>query len=285
MKRPATFATLRSIARRASRAPSSTSKIFCRKGAEKDERHKAIEASQVFRLERNLADEIRILTDERLKRLSNLLDEQKLVADLHDEKTNKRLLTKGTVLTRDIIEKISTRNLKRLQPGRQGSSAHREDRRDRGDDLAADRRTAQDHRRAQGQAQEGRRTAARRHQAGQGLHRHEAQAVGRRQDGRPPRQQGRHRAHRARRRHALLAGRHSGGNRAQSARRALAHERRADSRDPPRLGVEGTRPQSRAAVQHRHQSRSGSPVVPRSLRRHRHLALAVLARRRTNCSN
>ena len=61
-------------------------KIFCRKGAEKDERHKAIEASQVFRLERNLADEIRILTDERLKRLSDLLADKKLVADLHDEK-------------------------------------------------------------------------------------------------------------------------------------------------------------------------------------------------------
>jgi DNA-directed RNA polymerase subunit beta len=90
-------------------------KIFCRKGAEKDERHKAIEALQVFRLERNLADEIRILTDERLKRLTGLLNNQKLVADLHDEKTNKRLLTKGTELTRDIIEKISTRNLKRLR--------------------------------------------------------------------------------------------------------------------------------------------------------------------------
>jgi DNA-directed RNA polymerase subunit beta len=90
-------------------------KIFCRKGAEKDERHKAIEALQVFRLERNLADEIRILTDERLKRLTGLLNDQKLVADLHDEKTNKRLLTKGTALTREIIEKISTRNLKRLR--------------------------------------------------------------------------------------------------------------------------------------------------------------------------
>jgi DNA-directed RNA polymerase subunit beta len=90
-------------------------KIFCRKGAEKDERHRAIEAEQVFKLEKNLADEIRILTDERLKRLSDLLGEQKLVADLHDEKTNKKLLTKGTELTRDIIEKISTRNLKRLR--------------------------------------------------------------------------------------------------------------------------------------------------------------------------
>src|SRR5437870_9032129 len=38
-----------------------------------------------------------------------------LIADLHDEKTNKRLLTKGTELTREMIEKISTRNLKRLR--------------------------------------------------------------------------------------------------------------------------------------------------------------------------
>ena len=90
-------------------------KIFCRKGAEKDERHKAIEAAQVAKLEKNLADEIRILTDERLKRLESLLGGQKLVADLHDEKTNKRLVTKGTELDRDIIEKISTRNLKRLK--------------------------------------------------------------------------------------------------------------------------------------------------------------------------
>jgi DNA-directed RNA polymerase subunit beta len=90
-------------------------KIFTRKGGEKDERHKAIEAAQVFKLEKNLADEIRILTDERLKRLSDLLGGKVLQADLHDEKTNKRLLNKGTELTRELIEKISTRNLKRLK--------------------------------------------------------------------------------------------------------------------------------------------------------------------------
>src|SRR5271155_2734247 len=90
-------------------------KIFCRKGAEKDERHKAIEGTQVAKLEKNLADEIRILTDERLKRLADLLGGQKLMADLHDERTNKRLLTKGEELTRDILEKVSTRNLKRLR--------------------------------------------------------------------------------------------------------------------------------------------------------------------------
>jgi len=90
-------------------------KIFSRKGQEKDERAKAIEANQVAKLEKNLSDEIRILTDERLKRLEGLLGGKEVQADLHDERTNKRLLTKDTVLDRDTIERISTRNLKRIK--------------------------------------------------------------------------------------------------------------------------------------------------------------------------
>ncbi|MGA9528260.1 MAG: DNA-directed RNA polymerase subunit beta [Terriglobales bacterium] len=90
-------------------------KIFSRKGQEKDERAKTIEASQVAKLEKNLSDEIRILTDERLKRLEGLLGGKEVQADLHDERTNKRLLTKDTILDRDMIERISTRNLKRIK--------------------------------------------------------------------------------------------------------------------------------------------------------------------------
>jgi DNA-directed RNA polymerase subunit beta len=90
-------------------------KIFSRKGQEKDERAKAIEANQVAKLEKNLSDEIRILTDERLKRLESLLGGKEVQADLHDERTNKRLLTKDTILDRDTIERISTRNLKRIK--------------------------------------------------------------------------------------------------------------------------------------------------------------------------
>ncbi len=90
-------------------------RIFCRRAEEKDERHRAIEAEQIARLRRNLEDEIRILTEERLKRLTALLGGKKLAADLHDEKTNKRLLTRGTVLTADLIKDISARNLKRLR--------------------------------------------------------------------------------------------------------------------------------------------------------------------------
>ncbi|MGB8887308.1 MAG: DNA-directed RNA polymerase subunit beta [Candidatus Korobacteraceae bacterium] len=90
-------------------------KIFSRKGQEKDERAKFIESEQVAKLEKNLADEIRILTDERLKRLESLLGSKEVLADLHDERTNKRLLTKGVILDRDTIERISTRNLKRIK--------------------------------------------------------------------------------------------------------------------------------------------------------------------------
>ncbi len=90
-------------------------RIFSRKGQEKDERAKQIEQEMIEKLERNLADEIRILTDERLKRLEGILGAKEVLADLHDERTNKKLLTKGDVLNRDIIELISTRNLKRIR--------------------------------------------------------------------------------------------------------------------------------------------------------------------------
>ena len=90
-------------------------KIFSRKGQEKDERAKTIEGYQITKLEKNLSDEIRILTDERLKRLEGLLGGKEVQADLHDERTNKRLLTKDTILDRDAIERISTRNLKRIK--------------------------------------------------------------------------------------------------------------------------------------------------------------------------
>jgi len=90
-------------------------RIFSRKGQEKDERAKLIEGEQIAQLEKNLADEIRILTDERLKRLEGILGGKEVQADLHDERTNKRLLVKDAILDRDTIELISTRNLKRIK--------------------------------------------------------------------------------------------------------------------------------------------------------------------------
>ena len=97
-------------------------KVFSRKGAELDERSKLILETQEERLRRNLEDEKRILNDERAKRLADLLDGKELLADLHDEKTNKKLLSKGTDLTRDLIEKLRARDLKRMKLDEQRSA-------------------------------------------------------------------------------------------------------------------------------------------------------------------
>ena len=90
-------------------------KVFSRKGAELDERSKLILESSEERLRRNLEDEKRILNDERSKRLAVMLDGKELLADLHDEKTNKKLLSKGTFMSRDLIEKLRARDLKRMK--------------------------------------------------------------------------------------------------------------------------------------------------------------------------
>src|ERR1700750_424021 len=74
-------------------------RIFSRKGQEKDERAKQIEQEQIEKLERNLADEIRILTDERLQRLEAILGGKEVLADLHDERHNKKLLYQRDTLT------------------------------------------------------------------------------------------------------------------------------------------------------------------------------------------
>ena len=68
---------------------------------------------------------------------------------------------------------------------------------------------------------EGRRASSGRVQDGKGVRRHQAQAVGRRQDGRPPRQQGRHLEDSSGRGYAVHGRWRTGRRRAQSARRAV----------------------------------------------------------------
>ena len=93
-------------------------KVFSRKGQEKDERAKAIEDHEVERIERNINDEIRILTDERNKRLCELLEGEVLAADLIHERSGKRILTRRTRLSREIIQRLGARDLCRVEIGR-----------------------------------------------------------------------------------------------------------------------------------------------------------------------
>ncbi len=90
-------------------------KVFSRKGADLDERSKRILDEQIEKLHRNLEDEKRILGDERAKRLAALFEGRELQADLHDEKTNKKLLAKGAALDRDVLDKLRKGDLKRMR--------------------------------------------------------------------------------------------------------------------------------------------------------------------------
>ncbi len=81
-------------------------KIFSRKGIEKDDRAKAIEAEELDMMEKNLQDEIRILHEEVKKRVAAMLDGQSLGADLFDEHGREKLLAKGTALTLDEVREL-----------------------------------------------------------------------------------------------------------------------------------------------------------------------------------
>jgi hypothetical protein len=66
-------------------------------------------------MERNQADEIRILHDEVKKRVMQMLNNQTLRADAFDEYGRERLLKKGTVLTADVMQPVPYEQLVRLK--------------------------------------------------------------------------------------------------------------------------------------------------------------------------
>ncbi len=86
-------------------------KIFSRKGVDKDMRAKSIEEGEIERMNRNIQDEIRIITDARNKKIGEVLSEQKLQRDVVDFKTGDVLVRKGEVADRDVVNRLSRREL------------------------------------------------------------------------------------------------------------------------------------------------------------------------------
>jgi DNA-directed RNA polymerase subunit beta len=89
-------------------------KIFSRKGVEKDDRAKQIEDAELFMMEKNLKDEIRILQDERDKRIEDLLEGKTVTADLVNTRGDKTV-KKGQELTRDILQSLRHSDILRLR--------------------------------------------------------------------------------------------------------------------------------------------------------------------------
>ncbi len=89
-------------------------KIFSRKGIEKDDRAKAIEADELDMMEKNLQDEIRILHEEVKKRVAVMIDGQVLGNDLFDDYGRERLLAQGTVLKPEVVRELPYQAITRI---------------------------------------------------------------------------------------------------------------------------------------------------------------------------
>jgi len=88
-------------------------KIFSRKGVEKDVRAKEIELSEIARLEKNIKDEVRILTEERNKKVSDLLAGKKVTAAVKS-RTGQELLKSGEPITVAVLERLTRQEILRL---------------------------------------------------------------------------------------------------------------------------------------------------------------------------
>jgi DNA-directed RNA polymerase subunit beta len=91
-------------------------RIFSRKGTEKDERAKSIEEEEVQRLQRDLAEEVRIAKEEKFKRLRSILAGHAVSEDVKDSKTKEVICTSGKKLGEKHLERIKDEHLMRIKP-------------------------------------------------------------------------------------------------------------------------------------------------------------------------
>ena len=91
-------------------------KIFSRKGVEKDMRAQEIEQEEINRLQKNIKDETRILTEERNKKIRDMLEGQKVLRDLAGTE-GEVLLTKGEAVSHDTLLQLTRQEILRLPIG------------------------------------------------------------------------------------------------------------------------------------------------------------------------
>ncbi|MEW6067712.1 MAG: DNA-directed RNA polymerase subunit beta [Nitrospirota bacterium] len=88
-------------------------RIFSRKGVKKDERAKSIEEEEIQRLQRDLEEEVKIIKDEKFRKLRKLLIGQTVSEDVKAKK--EIICPKGKKLTTDHLESIKNEYLMRVK--------------------------------------------------------------------------------------------------------------------------------------------------------------------------
>ncbi len=90
-------------------------RIFSRKGTEKDERAKSIEEEDISRLRRDREEEIRIVKEEKFKKLRTMLIGQSVAEDLKESRSKEILCPKGKKLTEKHLERVKDEHLMRIK--------------------------------------------------------------------------------------------------------------------------------------------------------------------------
>ncbi len=90
-------------------------RIFSRKGTEKDERAKSIEEEDIQRLQRDFEEEVRIIKEEKFRKLRELLLGQKVIEDVKDSKTKEVICPEGGKLKGEHLNRIKDEHLMRIK--------------------------------------------------------------------------------------------------------------------------------------------------------------------------
>lgn len=90
-------------------------RVFSRKGLEKDARAKSIEEDEISRLQRDLQEEIRIIKEEKFRKIREILTGCKVSEDVKDPRTKEVICTAGKKLTEKQLARIKDEHLLRIK--------------------------------------------------------------------------------------------------------------------------------------------------------------------------
>ncbi|MEK7332739.1 MAG: DNA-directed RNA polymerase subunit beta, partial [Nitrospirota bacterium] len=86
-------------------------RVFSRKGTEKDVRAKSIEEDDILRLQRDLEEEVRIVKEDKFRKIREFLVNQKVTEDVKDSRTKEVVCQKGKKLAGKQLESVKNEHL------------------------------------------------------------------------------------------------------------------------------------------------------------------------------
>ncbi|MBI5100585.1 MAG: DNA-directed RNA polymerase subunit beta [Nitrospirae bacterium] len=90
-------------------------RIFSRKGIAKDVRAKSIEDDDIQRLQRDLEEEIKVIKEEKFKKIRSLLAGQRAAEDVRHPKTKEFIFSKGKLINEKHLESVKDEHLIRIK--------------------------------------------------------------------------------------------------------------------------------------------------------------------------